>query len=405
MSDNPENNSPMSKHTFYADLPVSDSLEAALLNNALDALPSDWGLIVSDVKASTEAVLRGEYRQVILLGVATIVTILNSLEDNMQVPFVFGGDGAVIALPLRYMDTALAELTKLQQVARANFKLELRVAAFTVPEITAAGHQVLVGRYRLSPSNDLAVFDGGGIQYIESKIKEKSAVSITVDYQLSVPISERLKGLECRWQPLAKNKGLFACLHVRALTGERQHALHTYKQLWNRLRNIYEAPQLEHPIETRDLKLALSARDLKAETLARSSNGSWLAQQRYRYWLRGQIILGMLLMYFNVRAGDIKWGNYTGELVDNVDFHSYCDGYTRVIPGTITQHQKLIDYLDQQCHNNHLVYGLHLTEKALITCHITHYSNQHIHFLDGDDGGLTRAMRQMKWRMMQPVGA
>lgn len=393
----------MSSDIFYADLSVSDSLETALLDNELQHLPSDWGLIVSDVKASTDAVLRGEYRQVILLGVASIVTVLNSIEDKLDVPFVFGGDGAVIALPLRFMDIALSELVKLQQLAKTSFNLELRVAAFTTQEISTAGHQVLVGRYRLSSSNDLAVFAGGGVQYIESKMKQRNVACQSVNVQANSSIQEYLKGLECRWQPLTKNKELFACLHVRALANDRQGSLQVYSQLWDRLRHIYETPQLEHPIETSDLKLALSASYLKAETQARASNGSWLAQQRYRYWLRGQIILGMLLMYFNVHAGEIKWGQYKGQLVDNIDFHSFCDGYTRVLPGTIAQHQKLIDYLDQQCHDSRLVYGLHLTEKALITCHITHYSSQHIHFLDGDDGGLTRAMRQMKWRVMQPA--
>lgn len=388
---------------FYADLPVGDSLEMVIQDNHLYPLPADWCLIVSDVKASTDAVVRGEYRQVILLGVATIVTVLNSIDDNLSVPFVFGGDGAVIALPKRIVDVALAELTKLQQLAKTSFKLELRVAPFTMQEIIKAGHQVLVGRYRLSSSNDLAVFDGGGVQYAENRIKFKDN-ALAQALNTNSPIRDRLKGLECRWQPLTKNNGLFACMHVRALATQQQQRVQIYKHLWSRLRTIYASPQLEHPVETRDLKLTLATRDLKAETLACATSDSWLAQQRYRYWLRGQIILGMLLMYFNVQTGDFKWGQYTGQLVNNIDFHSFSDGYTRVLPGTVSQHQKLIDYLDQQCHDGKLIYGLHLTEKALITCHITHYSNQHIHFMDGDDGGLTLAMRQMKWRHLQPTG-
>ena len=62
---------------FYADLPVGDSLEMVIQDNHLYPLPADWCLIVSDVKASTDAVVRGEYRQVILLVVANIVTVLN----------------------------------------------------------------------------------------------------------------------------------------------------------------------------------------------------------------------------------------------------------------------------------------------------------------------------------------
>jgi hypothetical protein len=390
----------MINNTFYADLPASNSLEAVLDDNQFYQLPPDWCLIVTDVKASTDAVLRGEYRQVILLGVATIVTVLNSIEDRFEIPFVFGGDGAVIALPESAADRVLAELAKLKQLASSNFNFKLRVAAFPIHEITQAGHQVLVGRYRLSSSNDLAVFDGGGVQYVETKVKEND-IPLPDNVTITPPTRDRLQGLECRWQPLTKTEGMFASLHVRALASGQQQRVQTYKQLWSKLRTIYAAPQLEHPIETSDLKLTITEKDLQAESLALAPSRSWLAQQRYRYWLRVQIILGMLLMYFNINAGGLKWGQYTGQLVNNIDFHSFADGYTRVLPGTISQHQELIDYLDRQCHDGNLVYGLHLTEKALITCHITHYSNQHIHFLDGNDGGLTLAMRQMKWRTLE----
>ncbi len=390
----------MINNTFYADLPASNSLEAVLDDNQFYQLPPDWCLIVTDVKASTDAVLRGEYRQVILLGVATIVTVLNSIEDRFEIPFVFGGDGAVIALPESAADRVLAELAKLKQLASSNFNFKLRVAAFPIHEITQAGHEVLVGRYRLSSSNDLAVFDGGGVQYVETRVKENDT-PLPDNVKTAPPIRNRLQGLECRWQPLTKTKGMFASLHVRALATEQQQRVQTYKQLWSELRTIYAAPQLEHPIETSDLKLTIAEKHLQAESLALAPSRSWLAQQRYRYWLRVQIILGMLLMYFNINAGGLKWGQYTGQLVNNIDFHSFADGYTRVLPGTISQHQELIDYLDRQCHDGNLVYGLHLTEKALITCHITHYSNQHIHFLDGNDGGLTLAMRQMKWRTLE----
>ena len=391
----------MTNNTFYSNLPVCENLEAVLGKNKFYQLPSDWHLIVTDVKASTDAVLRGEYRQVIMLGIATIVTVLNSIEENFEIPFVFGGDGAVIAVPESIAEKVLVDLAELKHFAISNFKFDLRVAAFPVHEITQAGYHVLVGRYRLSSTNELAVFDGGGVQYVENKVKEND-VPLISNVNTSTPIHDRLKGLECRWQPLIKNKAMFACLHVRALETEQQQRVNTYMQLWKRLHTIYENSQLEQPIETKDLKLALSKADLQAESFARAPNRPWLSRQTYRCLLRGQIVLGMLFMYFNVRCGGCKWGQYTWQLVNNIDFHSFADGYTRVLPGTISQHQKLIDYLDQQCHDGNLIYGLHLTEKALLTCYITHYSNQHIHFLDGNDGGLTLAMRQLKWRISEP---
>ena len=61
-------------------------------------LPEGWALAVADVVSSTEAIAAGKYKSVNMAGASVITAVLNVLEGS-DYPFVFGGDGAVIAVP------------------------------------------------------------------------------------------------------------------------------------------------------------------------------------------------------------------------------------------------------------------------------------------------------------------
>jgi len=49
-------------------------------------------------------------------------------------------------------------------------------------------------------------------------------------------------------------------------------------------------------------------------------------------------------------------------------------------------------------------YGIHASPAAIITCIIFNYGTDHVHFLDGSDGGYTMAAKEMK-RQLKALGA
>ncbi len=55
--------------------------------------PSDWKVIVADIKESTKAIEAGRYKDVNTLGAACIVAAQNAM-NKADFPYVFGGDGA-----------------------------------------------------------------------------------------------------------------------------------------------------------------------------------------------------------------------------------------------------------------------------------------------------------------------
>jgi hypothetical protein len=60
--------------------------------------PDDWLLAVTDVESSTRAVETGRYQFVNLIGAAGIAAVRNVCRGE-TIPFLFGGDGAVLLIP------------------------------------------------------------------------------------------------------------------------------------------------------------------------------------------------------------------------------------------------------------------------------------------------------------------
>ena len=82
----------------YDALPVVDAFERVSDPGIYTPLPDDWRVGVTDVANSTEALGAGRYKAVNMAGAAVVSAVMNAL-DHAPFPFVFGGDGAVIAVP------------------------------------------------------------------------------------------------------------------------------------------------------------------------------------------------------------------------------------------------------------------------------------------------------------------
>ena len=192
---------------FYSDLPAfADFRDVADLGH-YRALPDDWTLIVSDVVGSTRAIERGEYKNVNMVGAAFLTAVLN-VSEGVSVPFVFGGDGGLVAVPPALLDNACEEARKLQAVSARLFGLSLRTAAIPVSALRAAGAEVLVGKYRLSEGNDLAMFAGNGPAMADDWLKSDDR---SKGYALPPSGDDNypdLQGLSCRWEPLKARNGI-----------------------------------------------------------------------------------------------------------------------------------------------------------------------------------------------------
>jgi hypothetical protein len=110
------------------------------------------------------------------------------------------------------------------------------------------------------------------------------------------------------------------------------------------------------------------------------------------------VVLGWFLMNFGVRTGETDWGRYKETLARNSDVRKFVDVYRQVLAGTEPQRNALSAWLEARYSRGELIYGLHVTDRAHMTCLVFNYAGKHLHFIDGADGGFFLAAKAFKER-------
>ena len=98
------------------------------------------------------------------------------------------------------------------------------------------------------------------------------------------------------------------------------------------------------------------------------------------------------------------YDRYVAALAANTDHLKLDDALRAVLDLTADEVEALQALLETQSQRGTLAYGLHASDRALMTCFIRS-SSQHLHFVDGGDGGLSQAARRLKRSAGEAGGA
>ena len=207
---------PTANDRFYNELAPFHDFAAFVEFDAYEPVPDDWVVMISDVQGSTRAIEEGRYKDVNMVGAASITAVLNICGD-IAVPFVFGGDGGTLVVPGSLRGAAGAALAGLRAMSLATFGLPLRVGAIPVADLRARGADLRVRKYELMADNYLAMFAGGGAELADSLLKGAAPGSpyLLEDDPAGGP---NLEGLSCRWEPLVPKAGRMMTLMVQGAT-------------------------------------------------------------------------------------------------------------------------------------------------------------------------------------------
>lgn len=67
-----------------------------------------------------------------------------------------------------------------------------------------------------------------------------------------------------------------------------------------------------------------------------------------------------------------------------------------IIAGTKVQREQLKIEHELLRQKGLIYYGMHASKNAMVTCFIKDYHEDHVHFLDADDGGYAMAAKHLK---------
>jgi hypothetical protein len=382
---------------FYAALPTFTRFEQFSDPAQYHALPDDWLVYVADVAGSTAAIAEGRYRDVNLIGAATITTLITALP-KLPFPFVFGGDGATCCLPPECGAAADATLGGLVQLAAKRFALELRVARIPVAELRRQGAELQVAKFALRHGNTLAFFRGAGVELADRLAKapdQRWRIPAVPD-----PLDE-LVGLSCRWAPIPSQRGRIVSLLVKSRRPERDTA---YAEVLDGLRSVLGASLDEAIPVAMDEASYRSFPDAMADEAR--YHGRWVSR---RFWARIVAVFNAVLIFRprrNLAARFYDRRRYVDSIRDHSDHRKFDDTLRMVLDCTVAQADALEALLTRAQRDGTLYFGMFRSDDALMTCFVkTTQDGEHLHFIDGGDGGFAMAARQFKAQMVADAPA
>jgi hypothetical protein len=385
----------LSSDGFYRDLPSFDDARGVVDPTNFRAAPDDWVVVLTDVRGSTAAIRAGHYKDVNLVGAASITAVLNALP-GVDLPYVFGGDGATLLVPAHGVAAVRRALLATQQMSQREFALELRVAAVPVGDVVAAGFAILVGKYAVSPDVSLAMFTGGGLQQAEALVKGPEAARYLFAGDVDGPPD--CAGLECRWRPLKSTHGEVMSVLVKVTAPDAQRI---YRELIEEIERITGGRELVNPVNGQNLRLTLRPGALVGEHRIHAGRAAGLARAARFVALLLLAVYGWVLVTLRLRAHGVAWGRYPDEVRANTDFWKYDDMLRFVIDVTSEQKRALVERFEARLRAGEIVYGVHCAGEALMTCLVFNRVGNHVHFVDGGGGGYALAAAQLKAQLKE----
>ena len=372
---------------FFDTVPVFDDFEGVTNLDNYRPLPGDWVLVAGDIVDSTGAIREGSYKAVNMAGAAIISAVVNAV-GNQALPFVFGGDGATVAVPGSGAGRAREAIAAVRTWADEEMGLDMRAVVIPVPDIRNAGLDVLVARFKVSEHASYAMFAGGGASWAEARMK---------DGQFGVPKAPPgsrpdLTGLSCRWSPIPARHG--EIVSIIAVPGEAGDG-GPFRDL---VRDIVAIAGSEeragHPVPAEGPTPGLTRQGLELEARAQAPKGRRIGP---RLKALTEYVLLRGLASLNVKLGGFDSRRYKRDVSDNSDFRKFDDGLKMTVDVDRDRLARIEALLEAAAAKGVCRYGLHRQDSAIITCFVLNpMQRDHMHFIDGAAGGYALAAARLK---------
>lgn len=383
----------MSTDDFFETLPQFTDFSSLTDENHYSEVPDDWYVVITDIKDSTKAIESGRYRDINTIGAACIIVVQNAVK-NFIFPYAFGGDGASILIPAKWVDDVARSLIGLQKLARMKFGLELRVGIVPVKDIKSSKGVILVGKFAVNPNKFIAFFRGGGISLAEKLIKEGDG-----SYHLKGGASGAdLDGLSCRWKPIKSKRGKILSILIR---NRETSDLSEMKSIVEEIERIFGGKiENANPVETKLMKYKSLIQCFRDEIKYSERIFSRILLRRLVF-----MTFAVLIFRFRFPALGFSRNEYLGELSSHSDFRKFDEIVRMVVDCTSEQANQISTLLNKKYMDKKIFYGLFSSDTSLMTCFVQHLaSGGHIHFIDGGNGGYAMAAKQLKEQISEETG-
>jgi hypothetical protein len=196
--------------------------------------------------------------------------------------------------------------------------------------------------------------------------------------------------MECRWDEIEppKTEQKVVCLLIDCEDDKLQRKV--YEEVITKLDIIFGELHERQPISTLKLKLDTTIDKIRKEMYAR------IGEYNFIYLIKNWLVTGFGKYYFKYFNEGKSYLLKVSQLSDTL----MIDGsINTVISGNQNQIDNLIIYLDEMEADKKINYGIHVTHASVMSCYVEDRKDNHIHFVDGTDGGYTSAAKIFKTKL------
>lgn len=374
---------------FYSDLPVFDDglINHLSYSDRFQKVPEDWHVIITDIKGSTKAIKKGLHQQVNLTATASIISALNIARDKgISFPFFFGGDGATLLIPSIIHEEVLAALSVYQRNVKQTFELDLRVDEVPVSSLYDENQSLNISKIKVSSEYTIPVILGEGLLFADELIKQKRFKFKKEKDKNAL----NLEGMECRWdavKPPEKTKQV-VCLLLK--TQAKVDQAYIFGKVLKMIEDIYGSFETRRPITVEALKLTASLDRFKAENKLKFGNDST------KRLAKSVVGFAVGKVFLKRESGK----NYLKKLVELSETIVMNGMLNTIISGTEEQRIKLETKLDDLEKKSEIIFGMSISDESIMSCYVQDRINNHVHFIDGSEGGYTAAASVLKKKLV-----
>ena len=384
------------RYDRYEDIPSISDFYDIFHSSSYYRVPRSWHVVMTDVVNSTQAIEAGRYKEVNTAGCITAMAISN-IKKDMQFPFLFGGDGMTYLIPDELLEPVKNVLADTRSLVKEVFSLDLRAGIVPVAELYRRGAKIRVAKVHVSDSYQQAIIAGSGGDLAESMLKNPSPANpwlIPDDW----PVSSKAdySGFTCRWNDVPSSKGVTISLIVKARGENAREQAEGMRAVLAGIRSLLGSQDTYHPLNTQGLQASVreSYRENRVMTRTRGGIGYFL----YGLMLRVMIPVMKFIIRFRVpmRAQGMEVRNLKQHFLMNADFQKFDGSLKMVLALSDDLSRRLEAFLEERRKQGQLFYGIHRSDRALMTCLMHMKSGNEVHFVDAADGGYALAAKSMK---------
>lgn len=381
----------MSNKFFYNNIPIVEENFIDIISNKkrFQPIPPEWTVIVSDIQNSTEAFEDGKYKAMNIISASTVAIAVNvATENNIQIPFIYGGDGSTVVAPKEIAKEILEELATLRENADKQFGLTMRIGSISVEDIYEEKKELLVSKFLVTKGYTQAIFLGDGLYFAEEKIKGDKRYHTRFDAERK-PLN--LEGLQCHWNIIKPPKGKTEALTlIVQSTNEKDNTV--FLKVLHDIEEVYGNFNQRHPVSSKYIFRFLGIR-----TLIQASKIKF-GYIRPLYILVSIIksFIHTLLVATNSNIVIFRHDDFVRELITATDTLKIDGNLKTIVAGNKKQRLKLLERLEKREKQGTIVFGHHTSASTTLTCYIHKRNQQYINLIDGTDGGYVQAAKILK---------